>query len=367
MKMLRAGLGLIVGVLLLGGTAGAATTTVQQIVDYTYNIWNIEDGIWFIPADEVLDHWPYHRISDEDWGWTHSPTGLVPADANGIASATLTIVAWGVDSPDWSEEFDKPGEQDVIYADGVNLGLLDSYLVSPTPDIPWNYAGQPGGVFAANYWSTTVFDLPAEVLETLWTADELYMWIDIDKLRSGGHRVTLHSSTLTIRYITSGEVPEEPPVPGELAPVHRFWSGSLMSHFYTAKETEKQKLVDNYDYVWTYEGPVYQVFLDDTQPDTLPVYRFWSDLNDAHFYTISESEKDKLVNEFADVWAFEGPVFYAHPVGLEPAEALPVHRFWSDSLMRHFYTISESEKQKIMDNFSDVWGYEGIAWYAYAP
>ena len=366
MKMIRAICGLTVCILVLGGTANAQTTTVQQTVDEAYNIWNEQNGIWFIPFGEILDHWPFHRIADEDWGWTHNLTGLVPVDANGIASATLTIVAWGVDSPEWNEEFDKPGEQDVIYADGVNLGLLDSFLVSPTPDIPWIYTGQPGGEFAKSGWSTTVFDLPAEVLGTLWTMGQVYIWIDIDKLRSGGHRVTLQSSTLTIRYITSGEVPE-PPEPGEMAPVYRFWAASLMSHFYTAKESEKEKLIANYDYVWTYEGPVYQVFLDDSHADTLPVYRFWSDLNDAHFYTISESEKDKLVNDFADVWAFEGPVFYAHPVGWEPAEALPVHRFWSDSLMRHFYTISESEKQKLIDNYSDVWAYEGIAWYAYAP
>jgi len=36
-------------------------------------------------------------------------------------------------------------------------------------------------------------------------------------------------------------------------PVYRFWSPTLEGHFYTADEAEKQKLIDDYPHVWTYE------------------------------------------------------------------------------------------------------------------
>ena len=49
-----------------------------------------------------------------------------------------------------------------------------------------------------------------------------------------------------------------------------------------------------------------------------PVYRFWSPVTGAHFYTISEREKDKLIEKYADVWTFEGPAFYAWPAPPEP-------------------------------------------------
>jgi len=65
------------------------------------------------------------------------------------------------------------------------------------------------------------------------------------------------------------------------------------------------------------------------------------------------------------VWAYEGPVFYAYPAGSQPAETLPVYRFWSATLRCHFYTISETEKNKLLSQYSRTWAYEGIAWYAY--
>jgi hypothetical protein len=42
----------------------------------------------------------------------------------------------------------------------------------------------------------------------------------------------------------------------------------------------------------------------------------------------------------------------------------PVYRFWSEKYKHHFYTISEGEKQTVIDNYDDdIWKYEGISWY----
>jgi len=41
-----------------------------------------------------------------------------------------------------------------------------------------------------------------------------------------------------------------------------------------------------------------------------------------------------------------------------------VYRFWSDALSGHFYTIDEAERDKLINQYSHVWTYEGIAWYA---
>jgi len=49
-----------------------------------------------------------------------------------------------------------------------------------------------------------------------------------------------------------------------------------------------------------------------------PVYRFWSPAGQCHFYTISERERDKLIEQYADRWTYEGPAFYAWPVPPEP-------------------------------------------------
>jgi hypothetical protein len=102
------------------------------------------------------------------------------------------------------------------------------------------------------------------------------------------------------------------------------------------------------------------------QPQGLvPVYRFWSEKLAGHFYTIDEAEKDKLIREQSKVWTFEGIVFYAYPPAKAPTGSQPVYHFWSEKLARHFYTISESEKQTLVDQYSKTWHYEGIAWYAF--
>ncbi len=96
-----------------------------------------------------------------------------------------------------------------------------------------------------------------------------------------------------------------------------------------------------------------------------PVYRFWSDKLCAHFYTIDEAEKELIINNYADTWTFEGIAFYAYPPHQAPVGSKPVYRFWSDALGRHFYTISEAERQFLIDTYSAVWAEEGVAWYAF--
>jgi hypothetical protein len=148
-------------------------------------------------------------------------------------------------------------------------------------------------------------------------------------------------------------------------PIFRFWSPTLEHHFYTISESEKNKLINRFSDVWTYEGVGYYAFSTAGQPNTLPVYRFWSPTSESHFYTISESEKNKLINRYSDAWTYEGIVFYAYPEGQQQPGSRPVYRFWSSSKGSHFYTMTESEKDKLVNRYSDVWTYEGVAWYAY--
>lgn len=95
-----------------------------------------------------------------------------------------------------------------------------------------------------------------------------------------------------------------------------------------------------------------------------PVYQFWSDRLTTHFYTISEVEKDWLVEKPLD-WTYQGISFYAYPPDIQPVGTIPVYRFWSDSLDRHLYTPDEDEKRDLIENQSQTWAFEGIAWYAF--
>ena len=325
--------GFIVCGLLLAGVANAGLTTIEDTLDHTTNgDWV---GTWFVPPDTILDHSPFYRGMWEDWGWTHSLIDDVPFDALGIESATLEIHAWDVDAND-----PEGAEIDIVYANGVRLGVLED----------------TGG----RLWKSTTFELPASVLASLWVDGEVYIFVDIDSISDlAGHRVTLEYATLTVKYVVSGEGN-----PSRL-PVHRFWSPVLGGHFYTTQQSEKEKLEAEYADVWTYEGVAYHALPDDREPNSAPVYRFWSESLGSHFYTMDEEERDRLINEFWDVWTFEETVFYAFPADQQPDDTLPVHRFWSETLGHHFFTIDEEEKDRLINEFPDVWAYEGIAWYAY--
>jgi hypothetical protein len=152
------------------------------------------------------------------------------------------------------------------------------------------------------------------------------------------------------------------------SPVYRFWSPLHSRHFYTISADERDSVIATYPAsTWTYEGPVFNAFTSSSETGLAPVYRFWSPLHSGHFYTISESEKNSIIATYpSSTWTYEGIGFYAYPAGSQPVGTKPVYRFWSPLNSAHFYTISESEKNYVIATYPDsVWTYEGVALYAY--
>jgi hypothetical protein len=179
------------------------------------------------------------------------------------------------------------------------------------------------------------------------------------QIRSIEFRVDEHGSAIIDDVIIS------PGAIGKTVPVYRFWSPVLESHFFTTGAEEKQTVVDLFSSVWTLEGIAYFTLGDNSDPNALPIYRFWSPVLSSHFYTISEAEKDMLLRDWPSIWTLDGIAFYAFPEGRQPADSRPVYRFWSGVLNSHLYTINEKEKDNLVSTFPDIWTLEGVAWYAY--
>jgi len=157
---------------------------------------------------------------------------------------------------------------------------------------------------------------------------------------------------------------DNPPDIPNSTPVYRFWSDQRQHHFYTISENEKDYIAINYPpSVWKYESMGFYAF-SQAGTNTQAIYRFWSDQKQGHFYTASEDEKDYIIANYpANIWKYEGVGFYAYAARL--ADTKPVYRFWSDQKQGHFYTASEDEKDYIIANYPiNAWKYESIAWYA---
>jgi len=155
-------------------------------------------------------------------------------------------------------------------------------------------------------------------------------------------------------------------------PVFRFWSDRYQKHFYTISANERNTVSSRYsDDVWKYERIAYYAipYSGECPLDSYPVYRFWSDAFMGHFYTMSEGEKDHIIAKYPTrTWKYEKVAFCAlakNGTGVN-AGAYPIYRFWSQLKNTHFYTISEGEKQSVITKYPDeVWKYEKIAFFGF--
>ena len=139
------------------------------------------------------------------------------------------------------------------------------------------------------------------------------------------------------------------PVALELTSVHRFWSEQNQSHFYTTSEEERDFISATYeDHVWRYEGVAFRGG-STLGANATPVYRFWSNEFQSHFYTSSEGEKTLV--EADPYWELENIAWYVD------ADTKGTYRFYSESSRSHFYTSSAQERDSLSTN-SD-WTYEG--------
>ncbi|MDD3661859.1 MAG: S8 family serine peptidase [Candidatus Dojkabacteria bacterium] len=142
--------------------------------------------------------------------------------------------------------------------------------------------------------------------------------------------------------------------------VHRFWSDRYKHHFYTNSEAEKDNVIANLWFDWTYEGIAY--YSTSTCPEAMTaVYRFWSPVYRGHFYTISSSERDYVISSLSHDWTYEGPGFCASTASRPDLTA--VYRFWSNRYRGHFYTTSAVERDYVIANLAHDWTYEGVAFY----
>jgi hypothetical protein len=189
-----------------------------------------------------------------------------------------------------------------------------------------------------------------------WGGQPIYIWLAGG---SDGLAVTSGHVYFDNLVVDTGSIIE-----ASLSDVYRFWSPSLKRYFYTISAAEREFLMANFASVWTYEGVVYRAYADDSDPDARPVYRFWSNQLSDHFYTVDEAEKEWFISQYSQVWTYEGVAFYAYPVGSQPPWARPVYRLLSSEWSTHFYTISETEKANTLAKHPDTWTCEGIAWYA---
>jgi hypothetical protein len=308
---------------------------------YVADDWQID------PAHDFSFQVDFHfgAVTDQA-GWL--VLGLTP-DANDLHSRYVRLEA-GCDRRQpyfWYEAVDGKRTQSDFVERRLNDGTLyvsydaaaDTLYLSTT------------GFGATNAWAT----IPG-VLQASWRAPGLQVF-----LGGGAEGVSVNSGDA---YLDNLLVEADDLITSGLQDVYSFWSPALERRFYTIDPAERDVLVNQYSAVWTFEGPVFRAAATALLPGMGPVYRLWSAKGLDHFYTTDAAEKDKLVKDYPDVWAYEGVAFYAWPVGQQPKEARPVYRFYKQTDSSHLYTASETEKERLIRESAKVYIFEGVAFYA---
>lgn len=251
--------------------------------------------------------------------WFGDPMGQV--DPIGSLDAVSSPAARTVTVRGWAFDWDSTDSIDVhVYAGSTFLGAARADGVRN--DVRAAYPTRTG-----NHGFSV--SLPAPV----GTQSICVYGINV----SAGKNALLGCGTTTVARPASVE-----PAPSESAAVYRFWSDVNQTHFYTRSVAERDTVILTPSRAqWIYEGPVFGAFGEQVA-GTVPVYRFWSDLNQTHFYTASASERDLVIESY--------------PVNSTLPDTRTVTRFWSPSKSTHFYTASRSEADSVSAQYPpSIW------------
>lgn len=150
-------------------------------------------------------------------------------------------------------------------------------------------------------------------------------------------------------------------IPPSSPSVYRLYSPITQHHLYTTDVNELNVLRSGGN--WNYEGNAYWVKSTGGCQADESVYRFYSQRLQVHLYTMDENERAVLSGYPPDAWAFEGTAYCASKSQITATK--PIYRFYSEQLKSHLFTADENEKNVLSGYPTDVWRYEGIAYYAY--
>ena len=132
--------------------------------------------------------------------------------------------------------------------------------------------------------------------------------------------------------------------------VYRFFIPSAGVHFYTASEAERDSIIENLPN-YQLEGASYvgAPHDEDLLTGAKPVYRFFNRDTGVHLYTISDVEREAVLQ--LPNYSFEGVAYYAYEN--EQQGSTPLYRFYNSTVDTHFYTPSAGERDSILANLPD--------------
>jgi len=141
--------------------------------------------------------------------------------------------------------------------------------------------------------------------------------------------------------------------------VYRFYNSQTGAHFFTLSEAERDYVIANLKQ-FNFEGAAFYAYTT-AQPELTPVYRFYNTQTSSHFYTISASERDYIILTYP-AYNYEGAVWYAQTSNA--TGSTPLYRFYNSKTGTHFFTVNSSERDYVIQTYPSF-TYENTAYYVW--
>lgn len=270
------------------------------------------------------------------------------------ASSSGAITVGATDSTDWSPSWSNYGFCVDIFAPGVAVdSLRNNGSSTPVRAEGTSVAAPHVAGIAALVWSSNVNLTAVSVESEVLNRHALVGVVGNPGFGSANKLATsIPPATMSSTATLNGT-----------APIYRFWSHVSNAHFYTQNTFERDMIITSFPTsMWRYEGVAYQAY-PSMRPGLTPLYRFWNDTSKSHFYTTNSVERDLIITRYPNsAWRYEGEAFYVLPPGPSDASSQAVSRFYSQSGGTHFFTANDGEAASIRANFPvNVWRFEGSA------
>jgi hypothetical protein len=159
-------------------------------------------------------------------------------------------------------------------------------------------------------------------------------------------------------------------------------SPASSSYFYTVNPDEAAYVRAQATWPWVEKTATFEAAHSNPN-DAVPVFRFWSDKTQSHFFTISAAEKAQIIDWSSTGkngydWKYEGENFKVYtsaaPTDALGNAAIPVYRAWMDDkdfnpangvVGGHFFTADRAAYDAMV-KLVGVTG-EGVAFYGEVP
>jgi hypothetical protein len=124
-----------------------------------------------------------------------------------------------------------------------------------------------------------------------------------------------------------------------MATVFRFYNPTSTNHHYTTDKNEIASLRENTD--WNYEGAKWETVDGDVN-----VFRFFNKIDGRHLLSSDETEKDNIIDNLSNEWNYEGIAFTT-----DTTSGVARYQHENGSF---FYTNDQTEMSFISDNLSHL-------------